>query len=217
MQGVLKKFHLTIVRVLKDPSMNYGEDLAYWYLRLNGFFPITNFVIHQSPGVDHRSDIDVLAIRAPHVFEEVGGQTHDWDEYLASSFGFGRSIGIICEVKTGAYNLDTLFRAEYVHYAIGRLGLVENADVSAVTDALIISPLVEVLGGSAIAKLFISYSDKRDGPYFARTIDQVEDFIVNRVRRYPLEKFASRMFFPLGVFQLLIAQVHRAIAARGAA
>jgi hypothetical protein len=27
--------------------MNSSEELAYWYLRLNGFFPLTNFVIHR--------------------------------------------------------------------------------------------------------------------------------------------------------------------------
>ncbi len=28
--------------------MNYAETLAYWYLRLNGFFPLKNFVLHSS-------------------------------------------------------------------------------------------------------------------------------------------------------------------------
>ena len=27
--------------------MNFAEQLVYWYLRLNGYFPITNFVLHQ--------------------------------------------------------------------------------------------------------------------------------------------------------------------------
>lgn len=30
--------------------MNYGETLAYWYLRLNGFFLLNNFVVHRTPG-----------------------------------------------------------------------------------------------------------------------------------------------------------------------
>jgi hypothetical protein len=29
--------------------MNSSEELAYWYLRLNGFFPLTNFVVHAIP------------------------------------------------------------------------------------------------------------------------------------------------------------------------
>ena len=30
--------------------MNFAEELVYWYLRLNGFFPITNFVLHRDEG-----------------------------------------------------------------------------------------------------------------------------------------------------------------------
>jgi hypothetical protein len=50
--------------------MNYGEELAYWYLRLNGFFPISNFVVHRSLDVPNTSDVDVVAVRPPHVFEQ---------------------------------------------------------------------------------------------------------------------------------------------------
>jgi hypothetical protein len=31
--------------------MNHGEELVYWYLRLNGFFPLSNFVVHKSSQV----------------------------------------------------------------------------------------------------------------------------------------------------------------------
>lgn len=194
--------------------MNYGEDLAYWYLRLNGFFPITNFVVHRSPGVEYSSDIDVLAVRTPYVHEEIGGQSHDWDQYLAACLRFGRSIGLICEVKTGAYEVDKLFRHEYVQYAVGRLGLADQATTENVVATLRDSPLVEIDGGAVIAKLFVSTEEHKDGPFLTRTLGQVEDFIEERVRRYPAEKYAARMFFPPGVFQQLIAQVHRAIAGR---
>ncbi len=26
--------------------MNYGETIAFWHLRLNGFFPLANLVVH---------------------------------------------------------------------------------------------------------------------------------------------------------------------------
>lgn len=57
--------------------MNWSEELTSWYLRLNGFFPLTNFVVHRQQNVLYRSDIDVLAVRPPHVFEEIGGQEYD--------------------------------------------------------------------------------------------------------------------------------------------
>jgi hypothetical protein len=61
---------------------NYGEAWAYWYLRLNGFFPLGNFVVHKDSVVRHRADVDLLGVRPPHVFEEVGGQQDDWDPAL---------------------------------------------------------------------------------------------------------------------------------------
>lgn len=45
--------------------MNYGEEHAYWHLRLNGFLPINDFVVHRTEANADRSDIDVLAVRLP--------------------------------------------------------------------------------------------------------------------------------------------------------
>src|SRR5947209_243595 len=105
--------------------MNYGEEIAYWYLRLNGFFPITNFVIHRSSRVTQTSDCDLLALRTPNVYEEIGGTPEDWDADLAKFLDFDRkTIGVICEVKTGRYALNEIFRPRHVEYSIGRLGLI---------------------------------------------------------------------------------------------
>jgi hypothetical protein len=92
--------------------MNYGEEYTYWYLRLNGFFPITNFVIHQSTQVQFSSDCDVLAIRLPKVYEEIGGTQEDWDPFLRAHMDFSRILGIICEVKTGGYKIEDIFKSE---------------------------------------------------------------------------------------------------------
>ncbi len=61
--------------------MNYAETLAYWYLRLNGFFPLNRFVLHPPGGGPraHAADHDLLAVRPPGVYEDVGGQPNDWD------------------------------------------------------------------------------------------------------------------------------------------
>jgi hypothetical protein len=112
----------------RETNVDYGEELAYWYLRLNGFFPITNFVVHRTEKTQHRSDIDVLAIRPAHVYEHVGGHGADWDAYLKEQLPFDRMLGILCEVKTGAFEKDKMFRAEYVRYALPRLGLVPEAE-----------------------------------------------------------------------------------------
>ncbi len=51
---------------------NYGEELAYWYLRLNGFFVLDNFVYHRTKH-NRDGDADLLAIRLPNVKEPIGG------------------------------------------------------------------------------------------------------------------------------------------------
>ncbi len=83
--------------------MNYSETLAYWYLRLNGFIPLRNFVLHPLRGAENKqaADSDLLAVRFPHVYEETGGQPNDWDHRL-KDWGFlpeQEVISLIIEVK----------------------------------------------------------------------------------------------------------------------
>jgi hypothetical protein len=41
------------------------ERLAYWYLRLNGFLAIENFIVHDEGGGPQRTDVDLIALRFP--------------------------------------------------------------------------------------------------------------------------------------------------------
>jgi hypothetical protein len=189
--------------------MNYGEEITYWYLRLNGFFPITNFVVHRSQNIRHSSDIDLLAIRTPHVYEVIGGKSDDWDQELAEQIGFQRNLGVICEVKTGRYDLDKLFHEQNVQYAVGRLGLVPQVDIDHVSNELAQKPLVELPSGDAVFKLLVADKAAGSNKFIFRPLQFVEDFLDNRVRQYPHEKFADRMFFRSELFQHTIHKVHR--------
>jgi hypothetical protein len=81
---------------------NYAEELVYWYLRLNGFFPLMNFVQH-ARGLKslHSVNRDVLALRFPYVVEEVGGQDGDWDQNLFNYLSPKLPVGLIGEIKGG--------------------------------------------------------------------------------------------------------------------
>lgn len=48
-----------------------SERLAYWYLRLNGFLTIPNFVVHPDRGGNQGTDIDVLGVRFPYRAENL--------------------------------------------------------------------------------------------------------------------------------------------------
>jgi hypothetical protein len=88
--------------------MNFGETLAYWYLRLNGFLLLQNFVLHRNAStIEHSADADLLAVRFPNVYEEIGGHADDWDTEKFARWGFDlvqQVIGLIVEVKTGKDN-----------------------------------------------------------------------------------------------------------------
>lgn len=57
---------------------NYEEELAYWYLRLNRFFVIDNFIYHRTEN-NRTGDADLIALRLPYVKELKGGTLGDWD------------------------------------------------------------------------------------------------------------------------------------------
>lgn len=56
------------------------ERLAYWYLRLNGFLTIENFIVHDEYGRAQRTDIDLLGLRFPNRREALRSQDgkDDW-------------------------------------------------------------------------------------------------------------------------------------------
>ncbi len=189
--------------------MNYGEEIACWYLRLNGFFLISNFVIHRTEGIQYSADADVLAVRPPHVFEPVGGQDDDWDPQLAQLLGFHRTVGLICEVKTGAFKANKLFRPAYVKSCVGRLGLVTKGQIETVATSLEEESVVETGCGSAVAKLLITDTRHDSEPYITFSFSQVEKFLEERIEKYPQDKFRDRMFFPSGLFQHMIHRADR--------
>ena len=181
--------------------MNYGETLAYWYLRLNGFFPITNFVIHKSQGVEFSADCDVLAIRPPLVYEEVGGKNEDWDHRLLEHINSGKTIGVICEVKTGEFEKKNLFRPAYVTYASKRLGITNaDEDIKRIAEG----NAIEDVGDSyRVIKLFISNKEEA-GNFIYMSLESIIQFLLDRIGKYPIEKYRDRMFFGSILFQGLI-------------
>lgn len=183
--------------------MNHGEEAAFWYLRLNGFFAITNFVVHASRDVVHTSDCDVLGVRLPFVYEDVGGQDTDWDPFLRDNLDPVHPIGIVCEVKTGGYNVKDLFREDVLRYAIARLGFVPREEVGRVADVLRDRAVVALPDGTQIGKLLVARQE-RQGPFLMRALTDVEDFLTERVRKYPKQKYADRVYFGPVLFQTVI-------------
>ena len=183
--------------------MNFGETLSYWYLRLNGFIPMRNFVLHRA-NIEARqsADTDLLAIRFPDVYEEIGGKPVDWDHDRFEGWGLDLHgpIALIVEVKTGAINPDNRWwRVPRLRAGILRLGIIARDDVNEVATRL--ENVNEVgVGDWVIGKLLVS-EESRDGPWFNLTLSEADEFISNRIRRYKQEKDADRLRFPDDLMQ----------------
>lgn len=184
--------------------MNYGEERAYWYLRLNGFFPIGNFVIHKSGEIKYSSDIDILALRPPLVFEEIGGKNDDWHKELLEFIKLDRFVGIVCEVKTGRYDPKDLFKKENVIYSIQRIGLTPPENAEKYGNELEDKPGLNIEDAYQICKLLIANKGENTDRYHFISMDSVIDFLRSRIRKYPKEKYRDRMFFSSILFQDII-------------
>lgn len=176
--------------------MNYGETNAYWYLRLNGFFLIENFVIHRTEEVDYSSDIDLLGIRLPYVFEEIGGQKNDWDDALVNELDPALMTGVICEVKTGGFTEDDLFRKKYLAYCVDRFGFMP--ELSKHTDQIFenkVSVFEYEKQKFQILKLFISNTEAKRKDFLQLRIKHLREFIEKRIQKYQEQKWQDRLFF----------------------
>lgn len=189
--------------------LNYGEELVYWYLRFNGFFLIDNFVLHASPTtVTKTSDSDLLGIRLPHVYEEIGGQETDWDaNCLFRELDKDKPIALICEVKTGGFSSEKLFNPLHIEKAVARLGISSNY-----------KEFVQQIQSDAITQVAdyqeakILFTRKKENPrndcLHIKLID-VDKFIKRRLKKYIDRKYNDRMFFPSPLLQYLAWQEHR--------
>jgi hypothetical protein len=197
-------------------SKNYGETLAYWYLRLNGFFPLPDFVLYRlaedrANPHDRSSDCDIVAIRPPFVYERIGGMDVDWDRdfWTAQDIPCGEgTIALIAEVKTspqiGLADLSFL-EAWNLRYAVERCGVVFPRHLEAVAEDLQNRRSLQYNGEVFIMKLAITESRHRffdEAPCYHLTLNHIEQFIVQRFERYRA-KYADRLAFPSELIQYL--------------
>lgn len=194
-------------------NANFGEELTYWYLRLNGFFIINNFVLHHN-SEGRTSDADLLAVRFPYVQEDIGGQESDWDQHLFGltnpetgiKMNSEKIIGVICEVKTGTgFNEESIFETHNLMKAFGRFGFTDKLNEY---DSLKHNSIVE-FGDYQVAKLIISRKRQvqRNDCLHIKMI-HMRKFIQQRMEKYQDRKLNDRMFFDSSLLQYMIWEEH---------
>jgi len=185
--------------------MNYGETLAYWYLRLNGFFPLKNFVMHMPDDRQQRSDCDILALRFPKVSEDIGGQAGDWDRPRFERWGLSLEvpIALIVQVKTGSEGEPgKAFCAERLKEAVKRVGLWDAGASERIAGALERSRLLKT-DEATVAKLLIASQPAEKDAYLSMKIDEATGFIRARFKKYSRPKGGDRLFFNDELIQFL--------------
>lgn len=73
-----------------------AEHLGYWYLRLNGFLTIPNFVVHPDYGPDPETEVDILGVRFPYRAENPVDPMDDEETFTAIT---DKPFLVIAEVK----------------------------------------------------------------------------------------------------------------------
>src|SRR5260370_23859563 len=193
---------------------NYGESLAYWYFRLNGFIPMTDFVLHGDEELDD-SDCDLIAVRFPHVWEEVGGQDNDWDKDLLKVLGQDgkRTLAVFVQVKTGTDDGNRPGKiGEYfdrhLDYLVKRLGFWPENEVGRAIYDLRNTPMA-INADYALSKIVFLRDlplPRRQPHWLEWRLEDMIDFIYQRMVKDQPEKIPARMHFPDHLIQFVIDQ-----------
>ena len=173
---------------------NYAERLAYWFLRLNGFFLVENYVIDS---YHSRAEHDLLAVRLPYTEEKIRGakvEPHDlFREGGELDVCRDAILGLVVQVKGGRpfarrkQYPRSAFYEERMRHALKRIG--------ATCDEKILEEAIDVLcakarskpvyrgDGFAFAKVLIAARPpERPRSYCSVPLDDVKEYVRKRMR-----------------------------------
>jgi hypothetical protein len=180
------------------------DSTAEWFLRLNGFFTVLNFVVHPvepDEGTVQRTDADVLGIRFPHRQEIVGGNP------LIDHAAFqdaARPIFVIAEVKTGRCSLNGPWSRredENVLNVLRSFGNIAPVALNEVAEALYQNGRFQSEQFEARLLCFGASSDPNlSGGVLQFTWDQVFGFIYDRYKTFWRVKRQNQQWPPIGRF-----------------
>ena len=103
------------------------ELLTLWFLRLNGYFCVPNFIIHPDAPGPQRTDADILAVRFPYCREVAGAPMPQDESFVVPS----RIDFLIAEVKAGECRLNGPWAKpgpKNVQYVLRWMGFMEDGD-----------------------------------------------------------------------------------------
>ena len=168
---------------------NFSEELAYWYLRFNGFFLIDNFLIHDATQ-NLKGEIDLLAIRLPNSQEYIADQIIIQDQNLFNSINnSNRIIGLICEVKSNGYKRRrlNLLNNNIMNIAKQRLGLKNHL-------------IYKILFHGSTNNII----ERDDAGFLKISLNYVNNYLKEHIERYLHAKNRSKIEFSSNLIQYII-------------
>jgi hypothetical protein len=174
------------------------EKVAYWYLRLNGFFQIEDFCVHPGGRGGARTDADLLAVRFPHraerLFDDPGHIMQDDTDRLGLSPD--RIEVVIAEVKAGRCALNGPWTdpdRRNVHRVLAAIGCLPRDKIDAAAKEIYETGLHEGEDRLRIRLVAIGREENRELRAGYPNVPQVLwpdllGFIHDRHRRYRQQK-----------------------------
>jgi hypothetical protein len=117
------------------------ERVAYWYLRLNGFLQIDNFVVHPAAYGGQRTDADLIGVRFPYRAERLIDNPDDLmaDDKDTLQLSPEKVDVVIAEVKTGRCALNgpwTNAEAQNIQRVLAAIGCLWEGQIEPAAAAL---------------------------------------------------------------------------------
>ncbi len=128
------------VRKLKVCSytMKKLEQIGYWYLRLNSFLTIPNFVVHPDTGSNQRTEIDAIAVRFAYRRENLTNPMED-DHNLIGDKSNERILLLFVEMKKGKIEFNETWRdsnRRNLEKVLRAVGTLKKSEVCKATDSI---------------------------------------------------------------------------------
>lgn len=153
-------------------------------------------------------ETDIVAIRFPYVYEEIGGMEDDWHKDSKDMIPkFEENIiGVICEVKSGedGYSNENLFIGTRLRKCFQRLGFYKSGSNE------FENAYKQLLNNSSywdekytIVKILISPKEHTGDKFKNILLSNIDSFITKRIKKYG-EKYSDRNFFNSNLIQYKI-------------
>ncbi len=145
-----------------------AELLASWYLRFNGYFPISGFIVHDAGVVKQPggqiTEADILAIRLPHTEEAIKAPNGVVRVQADPDLNIRPDIVdfAICEVSSLACKFNQLgddgnVDEEFLKYCLRRLGHWKPTDVTALAHRLSVKKAIVPTSDSLVRVRLLSF------------------------------------------------------------